>query len=272
MVEGYDAQESYSQSGPYGTTTMIRPWVPGHSWDLYAYDPKSKTMVTHFGFVYDPDRMDWRRSRPITPPFTDDYSASLTSTPHGVAAWARAGRGSEESGLWLLEVEKGQWTELAKPAQENPVVSVDNCTMVYDSKRDRLVMAETPWQKPGDGTLFAFGFKGRKIEKLTPANRDLGLIRQAREMVYVEHADMVLFGEAYPEENAKTKQYVRAYDCAGNRWLLLDLGGFPTGGQRSHGWMYDARRKLVYVVDANTWGVWALRLDPKTAKVLEEKP
>ena len=54
--------------------------------------------------------------------------------------------------------------------------------------------------------------------------------------------------------------------------LLLDLGGFPAAPQRSAGWMYDAKRKLVYVVNANRWGVWALKLDLKTAKTLTKEP
>jgi hypothetical protein len=216
--------------------------------------------------------MDWQRNRRIKQPFANDYSAGVTSTPHGAAAWARASKGNPDSGIWLLDVEKREWRELLKPAKENPVFWVDNCTLVYDSKRDRLLMMATPWQKPGDGALYAFGFKDRKLEKITPAGIEIGKIRQAREMVYAEHADMILFGYAWPDERSKEKKYVRAYDCAKNRWLLLDLGGFPDGGQRSHGWMYDARRKLVYVVNANRWGVWALRLDPATLKPLTEAP
>ncbi|MHC4915639.1 MAG: kelch repeat-containing protein [Planctomycetota bacterium] len=271
MVEGYDAQESYSQSGPFGTTTMLRPWVPGHSWDLYAYDPKSKTMVTHHGYVYDPDRMDWLRDRRVPQPFDRGYNCAMASTPHGVVAWSRLKRGSHNSGIWLFEVEERKWTELLAPAKDNPVVSVDNCTLVYDSKRDRLLIMTTPWREAGDGTLYAFGFKDRKLEKITPENLDLGKIAKAREMAYVEHADMVVFGWPYPNQEAG-KKYVRAYDCAKNRWLLLDVGGFPSGGYQSLGWMYDAKRKLVYAVNANRWGVWALRLDPATLKPLEKAP
>ena len=160
-----------------------------------------------------------------------------------------------------------------KPAKGNPVACVDNSTMVYDGKRDRLLLAETPWWKPGDGTLHAFGFKDREMKKLQPANTDLGKIVKAREMVYVEHADWVLFGEPYPTgAKESAKKYVRAYDRAKNRWLLLNLGGFPAGRQYCQGWVYDAKRKLVYVVNSNRWGVWALRLDPKTVKILTKGP
>ena len=92
-------------------------------------------------------------------------------------------------------------------------------------------------------------------------------------MVYVEHADWVLFGEPYPDtDHPNVKKYVRAYDCAANRWMLLDLGPTPDGRQYCQGWLYDAKRKLVYVVNGNRWGVWALRLEPDSVKALTERP
>ncbi len=131
------------------------------------------------------------------------------------------------------------------------------------------------WHKPGDGSLMAFHFKDRRIEKLTPANAELGRLTFVREMVYVEHADLVLFGTPFPWPATKdTKRYyVRAYDCARNRWMLLDIPGYSFGGPSvgrisSEGWLYDAKRKLVYVVNGNQWAVWALRLDPATVKIL----
>ncbi len=273
MVEGYDAQEAYSYGGARGVTTMGRPWVPGHTWNFYAYDPRCKLMIFHLGYLYDPDRMDWIRAGPIKPPFSQCHSTILEPSGHGVVAWARVRRGSKHSGLWLFDRAKG-WTELTKPGLPVPTCLVDNTTMVYDTKRDRMLLAETPWQTPGDGTLVSFRFEDRRIRKLTPANAELGRIRQAREMVYVDHADWVLFGEPYPEtDDAKVKKYVRAYDCAGNRWMLLDIdGAWPAGRQYCQGWLYDAKRKLVYVVNGNRWGVWVLRLEPSTTKVLTEAP
>ena len=54
----------------------------------------------------------------------------------------------------------------------------------------------------------AFHFKDRRMEKLTPANAELGRLTFVREMVYVEHADWVLFGTPFPWPATKdTKRY-----------------------------------------------------------------
>ena len=286
MVEGYDAQEAYSLAGNYGSTTLNRPWVGGHSWNLYAYDPVSKRMITDTGHHYDPERMDWLRDGPVKPLRKGGYNLFLEGTRHGVVAWGHPGKGFKNGGLWLLDLNKG-WRELIKPNSTLSLPVVDHTGMVYDGKRDRMLMGVTRWHQRSDGNLTAFYFQDRRVEKLNPANADLGQIMRNREMVYVEHADWVLFGEPYahvagerkditvvnvPQKEKNTKYYLRAYDCAGNRWMLLDIDGFPRGGMNSHGWLYDAKRRVVYVVNSNRWGVWALCLDPKTVKTLTERP
>ncbi len=272
MVEGYDAQESYTHCGQVGSTMMNRAWVGGHSYNTYGYDPRGKVMVTCNGYVYDPSRMDWLRSGPIKPPFPG-CRGLVEPSKHGAVVLAPRKFGGR-SALWLFDRGKG-WSELAKPGQ---VPAGAGC--VYDSRRDRLLFAYTGgWRKTGDGGLVAFNFKDRRVEKLSPANAELGKLAYAREIVYVEHADWLLFGTPYPW-GKDAKQYVRAYDCAGNRWMLLKPEGFPIRGLKglnigalsSQGWLYDAKRKLVYVVDSNSWAVWALRLDPKTVKILTAKP
>ncbi|MFO7900382.1 MAG: hypothetical protein R6V58_15140 [Planctomycetota bacterium] len=40
-------------------------------------------------------------------------------------------------------------------------------------------------QEPGDGTLTAFRFEGRRLHKLSPANAALGRMTFVRELVYV---------------------------------------------------------------------------------------
>ncbi len=280
MVEGYDAQESYTQCGAIGSTIMNRAWVSGHSWNMYAYDLKSKLLVTFGGYLYDPTRMDWLRSRPVKPPFSAGNSNFLESTPHGVVAWSAAG--DRKYGLWLFDAKKG-WTELVKPGTTIPRPGVDHTGLVYDGKRDRMLLVQNIFGKISGGNLMAFYFKDRRVEKLNPANSELGKIRRNREMVYVEHADWVLFGEPRPAGawdgkpiNAAKKgekYYTRAYDCAQNKWMLLDIGGgFPTGATYCQGWMYDAKRKLVYVVNTSSWGAWALKLDPKSVRKLSKAP
>ncbi len=279
MVEGYDAQESYSKAGYYGATTMNRPWVGGHSWNKYAYDAANKLMMTDAGYRYDPSRMDWLRSGPAKPPYVPAQNTYLEGSRHGVVAWV--GTGTATSGLWLFGA-KGEWTELVKPGGTISPPATDFTGMVYDSKRDRMLLVENKRKQNSKGNLTAFYFEDRRVEKLKPANVGLGNTRRNREMVYVEHADWVLFGEPYIvgkpkvgqniKEEKSTKLYLRAYDCAGNRWLRLDISGFPTGHLASQGWMYDAKRRLVYVANSNRWGVWALRLDPKTVKILAQKP
>jgi hypothetical protein len=276
MVEGYDAQEAYSYGGARGTTTLGRPWVSGHSWNMYAYDPGARKLLTASGYLYDPDRMDWVPGGPErhgTPPFAQGYNTILETTRHGVVAWARAGSwNSGRSGLWLYRAKDREWVELLEPDASHPTASVDNSTMVYDSKRDQLLLLTTPWQREGDGTLFAFGLKDRKLRKLTPANAELGRMRRPRESVYVEHADWVLFGTPCPDEAGAERKLTRGYDCRANRWMLLDFKTFPSGHTLSHGWVYDAARKLVYVVNTNRWAVWALRMDPETVTMLAGEP
>jgi len=274
MVEGYDAQESYTHCGTAGSTMMNRAWVGGHSYNTYGYEPKSKMMVTSGGYVYDPSRMDWLRHRPFKPPFDLFSRGPLEHSRHGAVVMAPVKRG-DPARLWLFDLEKG-WRELTKPGQKLPRFA----GFVYDGKRDRMLFGYPGgWNKPGDGSLMAFHFDDRRFETLTPANPELGRMSFVREMAYVEHADWVLFGTPFPWPPPKdTKRYyVRAYDCAGNRWMLLGIPGYEFGGPSvgrisSEGWLYDAKRKLVYVVNVNRWIVWALRLDPATVKVLHKPP
>ena len=82
---------------------------------------------------------------------------------HGTVAWACTGRKrSGKCGLWLVDLKKG-WVELAKPGDAVPPPLVDNAGMVYDAKRDRLLLAVTPWGKPGDGSMTAFYFRDRRL-------------------------------------------------------------------------------------------------------------
>ena len=270
IVEGFDADEPYGRNGGGGfdSSVLNRAWVSTHNYNHYAYDPRCKLLVSGRGYLYDPERMDWLRIERIPLPFVFAWGETCVKTsPHGAVAWARKPE-SERSGLWLFDREKG-WIDL-KPQGELFAPYCDAHGMVYDSKRDRMILGGVGggYSKVSDGTLLAFDFKTRRLEPITPENRDLARTRNAREMVYLDHADCLLIGEILDQGDAKRgKHYTRVYDCRKNRMFLLDAGDVPSG--YSTGWMYDTKRKLAYVFTFRG-EAWALKFDPATAKLLEK--
>jgi hypothetical protein len=279
IVEGYDADEPYSHNGGGGfdSSLLNRPWVSVHNYHHYAYDPACKLLVSGRGYLYDPARMDWLRIEPIPLPFAFSWGSTYVApSPHGAVAWARKKQG-EQAGLWLFLGDRGQgsgvrghWIDL-EPKGKLFLPYCDCHGMVYDSKRDRMLIGGVggAYGKQSDGSLLAFDFQSRSVLPVTPENVDLAKTRNAREMVYVEHADWVLIGELYPGGERKAGEgYTRVYDCRKNKMLLLKAGDVPDG--YSTGWMYDARRKLVYVFTYRG-EAWAMRIEPAKAQ-LQEKP
>jgi hypothetical protein len=271
IVEGFDADEPYSGNGGGGfdSSLLDRPWVSTHNYHHYAYDPKCKLLVSGRGYLYDPDRMDWLRMERMELPFTFGWSDTFVATsPHGAVAWARK-PGGDRFGLWLFDRQKG-WIDL-EPKGKLFQPYCDCHGMVYDSKRDRMIFSGVggSYGKISNGTLLAFDFKTRAISTLVPENAEWAKTHNAREMVYVEHADWVLIGELFPggEQPAGTRRYTRVYDCGKNKMLLLDAGDVPDGP--SCGWMYDARRKLVYVFTYRG-EAWAIRIEPASAGLVEK--
>lgn len=270
MVEGYDADEPYSANGGggYGSSLLNRPWVGPHAYNTYAYDPKAKVLVTATGFRYDPRRMDWLRGGPTKRPFRYVWSATvMEGTPRGAVVWAQAAEG-DRIGLWIFRGAEG-WGDL-KPVGKLYGPYCDSEGMTYDLKRDRLLLGwGGGYMKAGDGSMTAFDFGSRKLEKITPAHSELGRVRNTREMVYLDHADWVLFAEPYVHGDEKTgKRYLRVYDCGGNRYWLLDAGPGPRDSVHSQGWCYDAGRKLVYVITYRG-DAYALRIEPNGADLVE---
>ena len=272
MVESYDADEPYggNGNGGYGSSLLNRPWAGVHSYNTYAYDPPTGRMISARGFFYDPVRMDWLRREPAERPFRYIWSHTvLEATPHGVVAWAQA-EGSERIGLWRYDKLAG-WVDL-KPVGKLYQPYCDSEGMTYDPKRDRLVLGwGGGYERAGDGSLMTFDFKTRRIEKLTPQAAELGRIRNTREMVYADHADWIAFAEPFFEgDREKAKHFLRIYDCAKDRYFLLDAGDGPGRQFKVHGqgWCWDARRTLLHVITIKG-GTWALRLDPAAAKLLD---
>lgn len=274
MVESYDADEPYSANGNggYDSSLLNRPWTGVHSYNTYAYDPPSGLMVSARGYLYDPARMDWLRRERMKTPFRYVWSNTvLEATPHGVVAWAQMPEDSDRFGLWLFEKDRG-WTDL-KPQGKLYRPYCDSEGITYDAKRDRLILGwGGGYAKAGDGRLTTFDFKTRRLETIMPAGAELGRIMNTREMAYVDHADWVAFAETYPRDDPKpARPYLRVYDCARNRYFLLDTGPGPEIKVYGQGWCYDAQRKLLFVITYRG-AVYALRFDPAGAKLLEAPP
>ena len=274
LVEGYDADEPYGYNGGggFGSSLLNRPWVSTHGYNLYAYDPARKMLVTATGFYYDPLRMDWLRAGPAERPFRASWgSTCLEATPHGVVAWA-VSASSGATGLWRLDKEAG-WVDLkCKGKLYEPYC--DSEGMTYDSKRDRLLLGwGGGYGRAGDGRLTEFSFATGKLRKFMPAKAELARIGNTREMMYLDHADWVFFAEPFASgDRKKPRRHFRLYDCGQDTYFLLDCGpDAPQAATHSQGLCYDAGRKLLYSFTFRG-EAWAIRLDPASAKRLERAP
>lgn len=275
MVEGFDADESYGSNSPADGTLALdssvlgRPWVSVHNYKHYAYDPKCKLLVSSRGYLYDPERMDWLRSEKASLPYRFVWGDTVAaSTRHGVVTWAHQPKG-EDAGLWIFDRQQG-WLDLEPKGKLSPPWC-DTHGLVYDSKRDRLLFSGVGggYGKSNNGSLLTFDFSTKALTLLTPENVEVAKSGGCmRELAYVEHADWMLIGLNLRVGDLKTgKTYTRIYDCANNKYYLLDAG--PVPDSHESGWMYDGKRKLVYAFSTQA-EAWVLKIDPKTAHLLEK--
>jgi hypothetical protein len=246
---------------PEGVNFNRRPWVTGHTYQSYGYDAITKRMYfvgrKSDCHVWDPDLGDWtaRFAKPKDMAYGDCfYSLTITSTPSGLVCWTKDGR--------LFALEASAWVE--RPLKGKLAGSVvDNSTLAYDAKRDRLLF----WRKgygdknPYDGEIQAVGKDG-VVSALSPEGKakavDVPYLCQIR---YDAANDLFLVG-------GTTEGRTPAYDPEKNRWVSMKIGGEDPSGKKgrnvSLGLMHDAKRKLFWAVDTNSQ-VYVLRLDPATA-------
>jgi hypothetical protein len=264
-------------SYPNGFNFNRRPWMTGHTYQNYAYNPPSRTMVfagrPRHTYVYDPDVGDWigRSLKPRAMQYNSCfYTLTLVATPHGAVCWDKDGR------VHRYEHASGTWTRLELGGDKLPGAAVDNSTIAYDSRRDRVLMVRKPYGKaPYDGRVFALDLKTRSAAALSPAGME-----HAHRFAFIDRCaydpenDLMVLASYLTDAGDHTP--TPAYDCAGNRWVTLDIQyglgerygrttrAFPHG--RSAGIVYDPARKLVWGTDTNSQ-VYVLRLDPETAGV-----
>ena len=276
--------QTYSNTSyPEGYNLNKRPWMTGHTYQSYNYDPLSKKLYLNARvndtYVYDPVVGDWtgRFAKPKPMAYGDCfYTLNTLPTPQGLMCWTGQG------GLFKLDSAKREWREVERRGVELPGAAVDASTYVYDSKRDRLLFVRSDYGKKSAGELHAYDMKTGAVAKAAPANAaalaalDLKGIDRA---VYDAADDLVIFSTLLPGA-ADAVRRALAYDCATDKWVSLDLGyevgknkrpAHPGGPGHSCGLLVDAKRKIIWGIDTHDCRVYTLRLDLKSAgaKALE---
>jgi hypothetical protein len=258
-------------SYPDGFNFNLRPWVTGHTYQNYGYDPVLKKLLftgqPGHTYIYDPEVADWTGRFPKPPGMVYDscfYTLTLCPTPRGLVCWQKDGR------VFRLDAGKKEWTEQKLNGAKLPSAVVDNSTVVHDAKRDRLLFVSKPY---GDkvkfsGEVHALDLKTLTVSALSPKGKEAAAaIPYLCQVRYDSENDLLLVGATLPPGEDSIRR-TPAYDCAANAWVTLKLGGTDPSGKGgrnvSLGLMYDSKRKLFWAVDAGS-NVFVLRLDPKTA-------
>ena len=249
-----------------------RPWPTGHTYRDYGYDAVLKKMVfaghsRHY-YVYDPGIADWvgRAVKPKQMVYPGCfYDLTLCTTPRGLMAWGGYYGRAAYSKISRFDAATGAWTELALTGDRLPGSVCDRSCLVYDSKRDRLLAIVR--QKEGCD-LVQVDLKTLAVRRLSPAGTaSAARIAFLREFCYDPVHDLVVGTTLPPDETGLRR--TPAYDCAGNRWVSLKIGGpnpsGKTGRNVSLGLIYDPKRNLIWGMDNYHLQPFALRLDPATA-------
>jgi len=258
-------------SYPLGMSFNLRPWITGHTYQSYGYDATARKMLfvgqRNHTYFYDPDIGDWagRSVKPKEMVYGDCfYTLTLCPTPQGLVCWTQNGH------LLRFDAAAGQWQLMSLSGAKLPGSVVDNSTVVYDSRRNRLLLFRKGYgdKHRYDGRIWSVDLAGGAVSELSPrgaeAAADIPYLCQIR--YDIEH-DLLLVGGLLPADQTGRRR-TPAYDCAGDRWVSLDIAGDDpngkTGRNVSLGLMYDPARKLFWAVDTNS-NVFVLRLDPQKA-------
>ena len=243
--------------------------MTGHTYKSTGYDPNLKAMVFvahRYTYTFDATKGEWSRLPTANPFRADFYNNTVCTTPEGAVTWAQQsdGRGPW---VWRFEPEARGWKPLPLVINpEFPQMSPDHHGLVHDAKRDRLLFFGDIGKKGGN--VAAYDLKTYKLRWLNPGGWEKAIAR-CRETAYIPDADLVLVGARMKDADGAWRWL--AFDCAGNEWVLLALGGADPIGKagafnNSMGLMYDPARKLVWAVGQHS-EVYALRLDAAKADI-----
>jgi hypothetical protein len=260
---------------PDGWNFNRRPWITGHTYQNYGYDPVSRKMLftgrTRHSYFYDPEKADWvaRAAKPKEMSYGDCfYTLTLCALPEGLIAWTAQGK------VFRFEGAAGEWQELKTHGVRLPGACVDNSTVVHDAKRQRLLFARKDYgdKTQFDGQLHALDLATLEVTVLSPKGQAAAAaIPYLCQLRYSAAADLLLVGATLPPDSSGFRR-TPAYDCAGNRWVSLRITGDDPSGKSgrnvSLGLVYDKRRNLFWAVDTRSQ-VFVLRLDISSADLRE---
>lgn len=264
-------------SYPNGFNFNLRPWMTGHTYQNYDYDPPSRKMIKagrpRHHYIYDPDVGDWtgRGTKPPAMQYNSCfYTLTLTATPGGVVCWDKDGR------VHRYDHTSNTWIEFKLSGDRLPGAYVDNSSIAYDSKRDRVLMVNTlGYGKSFDGQVWSLDLKTGTVTGLSPQGREFARrFGNVDKCCYDAVNDLLVLGTYLKDAGDHTP--TPAYDGTNNRWVTLDIG-YTTGERsgnttrafphrRSDGLMFDSKRKLIWGTDTNSQ-VYVLRLDVEKASV-----
>jgi hypothetical protein len=263
---------------PSGFNYNQRPWVKKHVWNSQAYDPDIRKMimagvndekVDRFFYVYDPMKADWvSRHRLTAGQGNGSGGVQLRHTKHGVFEWYG-------DTAWLLDDQAMEWKKLNVKGKM-PNTSIDNCGMVYDPKRGRMLFFTMGYAKPYDGQVFALDLNTLEVTPLNPEGMTTAgkWTIFPREAAYLPKSDLFIIADRLRIDRKPSPNLFPAFDSAKNRWVTVKLP-FEAGerqqqfpGGVSNGMAYDAKRDLLWVIDSS-WagGIWVLRFDPAKTEI-----
>jgi len=260
-------------SYPHGYNFNRRPWVTGHTYQNYGYDPVSQQLLftgqRDHTYIWNPDVANWtsRFTKPAAMNYNDCfYTLTLCTTKHGLITWTNAGE------LYLYDHDHRQWMKLETTGEKLPGSVVDNSTVLYDSKRDRLLMLRKQYGDKAtyNGAIYAYEFATRAVSTLAARNPDAAIaVPYLCQVRYDEVNDLLLVGGTLSPDDSGLRR-TPIYDLEKNEWQSAKITGDDPSGVKgrnvSLGMMYDSKRNLFWAVDTKS-NVFVLRLKPAEAQL-----
>lgn len=248
-----------------GNTFNGRPDCSNHTYNAVALDPVSGLMIaphragTH---VYDPALGDWVDFVPTQPFGYDLYNVKTSPSPVGVVAWTSGQTAGAFFGRFVAD--QRAWEPLPVTGAMPPMIGGDESTLVYDSKRDQMILFTAKEYQVPAGQVWSYDFATATVKALDPSNRAYidesppsAALYRLREGVYIEALDLVLFAQMWVEG-----QQV-GYDVANNVWVKTNIQRHPAEqfGSVDCGIAHDAERSRLYSL-CNYAENFALRAAP----------